>query len=147
MTIMRCINFVGSHYFVFLMVAFVDTGPAINQINHKSQVLVMLPKKPLICEFFDPQCVEKHNDIKKCHHNNTCDNNEQVCYTAWMPMNDTKDKNKTSTGIQENMLHPSGYNVKKMGCKDREAVDCETNCVQTTKLPDHGHLYCCCVGR
>ena len=147
---MHCINILNCCYLVLFIASFADTAPSIDQIAHKPQMLVTLTKRPLICEFFEPKQCEENNssDINNCHYNKTCNDDDNYCFTTWVPSNDTKEENKTSTGMLENISHPAGYHIKRMDCvKTKLATNCEANCiVQIHGEPDDLKT-CCCVGR
>ena len=105
----------------------------------------MLNESPLICEYFDSNCVE--GETTKCHENKTCSSNDDSCFTAWTMTNANHYENVTNES--ESITHPSGYDVKRMGCINTlmNVHKCTPNCEQTTELTQrHGYLFCCCTG-
>ena len=71
-------------------------------------------KEIIRCEFYDATstCVkeaqEKGTDAAKCSEIKECPN--QYCYTVWK--NQTENQNETKSTNS----HPSGFDVKRMGC-------------------------------
>ena len=140
MTRKHYISLTAEKYVAFILISTVSSV-SISQTNDNN----VDDEKP-ICEHFDPNCLNKNGT--NCHYNKTCTGKENVCYTTWTDIN--PDQRQSLTDHAESIRHPSGYNVKKMGCmeSDNAVTECTESCQQRTKLTQkHGHLYCCCQGK